>query len=121
MLVLVVGAFGASGAAAGNGAVFVYDPGAEGWALSQRIGASNPAPEASFGLRVALLGYLIVTGAPDDDSGASGINANIGVAGRTDSGAGYVFKRSGSNWSQLALVKAEPPVNGDVYGYSVAV
>jgi len=117
---LVVGAFGASGSAAGNGLLYVYRQGTEGFALEQVIGASNPSEDAHLGVRVVLRGDLIITGAPDEDSGARGVNGDISVAGRTDSGAGYVFVRDGTRWSQLALIKSMEPGAGDRYGFSVA-
>lgn len=118
--VLAIAAFGASGSASGNGFIYLYTPGDDGWERVQRIGATNPSTDAHFGLRMALLGDVIITGAPDDDSGAPGINGNLSAESRVDSGAGYVLTRGDSSWQQLAMIKAEPPEAGDQYAYSVA-
>jgi hypothetical protein len=117
---LVIGAPGASGAATGSGLIHVYMRTDAGWDLEQRLGATNPGADALFGRRLALVNGVIITGAPADDSGGQGIDADVTSVGRIDSGAGYAFARSGAQWSQLALIKAEPPEANDGYGFSVA-
>jgi hypothetical protein len=105
-----------------SGAVFVF----------QRSGASFGSPAyikptvrndfASFGRAVALSadGVTLAVGS-NDDSNATGINGNASNTGATNSGAAYVFVRSGSAWSQQAYIKASNTGGGDGFGRSVAL
>jgi hypothetical protein len=71
----------------------------------------------------------VVVGAPNEGSNARGVNGNQSNNSAWDSGAAYVFVRTGTNWSQQAYLKASNTggVNtitsdaGDAFGYSVAV
>jgi hypothetical protein len=62
---------------------------------------------------VAIAGDIIVVGARREDS--------IDNAGPFDSGAAYVFERSGNTWAQTAYLKASNQGAGDNFGASVAV
>jgi hypothetical protein len=62
--------------------------------------------------------------APYEDSGATGVNGNQDDNSTENSGAVYVFSRTGSTWSQQAYVKASntgEKDEGDQFGYSVSV
>jgi len=70
----------------------------------------------------------LVVGAPEEDSNATGVNGNQSDNNGTNSGAAYVFVRSGTNWSQHAYLKASNTGRqsgrfdyGDNFGWSVAV
>ncbi|MGE5241161.1 MAG: integrin, partial [Bacteroidota bacterium] len=52
---------------------------------------------------------------------ATGINGNQGDNSAADSGAVYVFTRSGSIWTQQAYVKASNTGANDQFGWSVAL
>ena len=78
-----------------------------------------------FGYSVALSGDTLVVGANREDSGTTG-TANAGTTASTnnnltDSGAVYVFTRSGTTWSQQAYLKASNAGGGDRFGSSVAL
>jgi uncharacterized repeat protein (TIGR01451 family) len=62
-----------------------------------------------------------VVGAPYEDSNATGINGNQSDNTAGDSGAAYVFTRSGGLWSQQAYLKASNTGATDFFGQSVAV
>ena len=83
--------------------------------------ASNKEPEDFFGAAVAVSGDTLVVGAPYEDSGAKGINGNQNSNTLEDSGAAYVFVRSGGVWSQQAYLKASNTGAGDNFGSSVAI
>ncbi len=83
--------------------------------------ASNAAPNANFGSSVAIDGNLAVVGAPVEDSSASGVNGIIGTSLINDSGAAYVFLRTGVEWNQIAHLKAPSPVANTRFGVSVTV
>ena len=74
-----------------------------------------------FGLSVAISGDTLVVGAIGEDSNATGINGDQGNNSALDSGAVYVFTRSGTVWSQQAFIKASNTDGGDAFGRSVTI
>ena len=92
--------------------------------LTQSIGyfkASNTG--GLFGHSVALSGdgNTLAVGTNLEDSNATGVNGNQADNSASDSGAVYVFTRSGSSWSQQAYVKASNTEANDNFGISVAL
>ncbi|MEZ4295706.1 MAG: hypothetical protein R3B70_12070 [Polyangiaceae bacterium] len=83
--------------------------------------SSIPRANDRFGERVALSadGDTLVVSAPGEDSNATGISGNQFDAVH-DSGAVYVFARSGGVWSQQAI-KASNTGPGDGFGWSVGL
>jgi hypothetical protein len=57
-------------------------------------------------------------GAAEEDSRATGVNGDQNNNFATDSGAAYVFVRTGSTWSQEAYLKASNTGSGDSFGNS---
>ena len=91
---LVVGARLDDTAASDAGAVFVYLRIAGVWTFQQKLTASNAAANDNFGDAVAIDGDTIVVAAAGAD------------AGGTDRGSVYAFVRSGTTWSQQAILPA---------------
>jgi hypothetical protein len=83
--------------------------------------ASNPNPDDNFGLTVAISGDTLVVGAPDEDSNAVGVDGDQTNNGSSNSGAVYVFTRTGGLWTQQAYLKASDTNTSDQFGYSVAI
>ena len=83
--------------------------------------ASNPAGGDTFGNAVALSGDTLAVGASLEDSAAIGINGDQTNDNAIDSGAVYVFVRSGATWSQQAYLKASNTGGANNFGYSVAL
>jgi hypothetical protein len=83
--------------------------------------ASNAAANANFGGSCAIDGDLAVVGAPNEDSSAAGVNGMIGTSAVNNSGAVYVFRRTGVEWNQIAHIKAPNPVADTKFGTSVTV
>jgi hypothetical protein len=83
--------------------------------------ASNIGVGDAFGRSAAVDGATMVIGAPFEDSSATGVGGNQADNGALDSGAAYVFIRSGGTWTQQAYLKASNAGAGDQFGYSVAV
>lgn len=79
--------------------------------------ASNTDANDGFGYSLALAGDTLVVGAP----GEASADGNQTDNGAPDSGAVYVFTRTGSNWSQQAYVKASNTGAGDLFGSSMAL
>ena len=105
---MVVGAYGedsnatgvngnqATNSATDSGAAYVFVR-SGAWTQQAYLKASNTGPSDLFGVAVAISGDTVVVGAFDEDSAAN--NA-------ADSGAAYVFGRSGTIWTQQAYLKA---------------
>ena len=74
-----------------------------------------------FGYSTAMSGDTVVVGAYRDSSGATGVNGDLNDTSAPDSGAAYVFVRSGLKWTQQAYLKASNTEEGDLFGWSVAV
>jgi hypothetical protein len=126
---LAVGAYGddssstspADNSLANSGAVYVFRRAGTTWAQEAYLKASNPGVGDEFGLRVALHGDTLVVGAPYEDSASRGVNQEQGDESVMDSGAVYVFRRTGSGWAQEAYIKASNTGAQDRFGYGVAV
>lgn len=91
--------------------------------MLQAIGyfkASNTGSGDAFGWSIALSddGNTLAVGAPYEDSNASGNPSNNGAV---DSGAVYIFVKSGTEWVQQAYLKAPNIYAGDNFGESVAL
>ncbi len=83
--------------------------------------ASNTGADDHFGSAVAIDGDTLVVGAPNEDSGSSGVNGNQSDNSGNDVGTVYVFVRSGGTWTQQAYLKASNPDDLDTFGTSVAI
>jgi hypothetical protein len=132
---LVVGAPGEASAATGingsqsdnsqpsSGAVYVYSRSGTTWSQQAYVKASLSRGGNSLGYTVAVsgTGNILAVGAWGESSAATGIGGNQADTSVGNSGAVYVFARSGTTWSQQAYIKASNTGAGDVFGYSVAV
>jgi hypothetical protein len=117
-----VGGNQADNTAASSGAAYVFvRDGLGAWSQQAYLKASNTGSVDNFGFSVALDGDLLVVGADDEDSAATGVDGNGADDSANGAGAAYVFERVGSTWSQVAYLKASNTGAGDVFGWSVAV
>jgi len=91
------------------------------WTQQAYLKASNPAMYDLFGYSVAVSSDTVVAGAYNEDSGATGVDGDGSDNTATDSGAAYVFARTGTNWSQKAYLKASNTGSNDYFGFAVAV
>ena len=106
-----------------SGAAYVFVRSSGAWSQQAYIKASNAGVFDRFGNAVALSsdGNMLLIGAPDEASSATGINGNQADNAASASGAAYLFARSGSTWSQVAYVKASNTEFNDLFGSAVAV
>jgi hypothetical protein len=131
---VVVGARGEDGSGTGvggnqfdnsvsqSGAAYVFVRGASGvWTQQAYLKASNTELGDRFGGSVALSGDTVVVGAHLEDSNATGVDGNQADNTAGDSGAAYVFVRTGEIWSQQAYLKASNTGADDQFGFAVAV
>jgi uncharacterized repeat protein (TIGR01451 family) len=80
------------------------------WTEQQKLTAADGAALDAFGNSVAASADTAVVGAP-----------GVGIPGVWDTGAVYVFVRSGTAWSQEQKLMASDGQIGDIFGLSVAV
>ncbi len=126
-----------------SGAAYVFTRSAGGWSQQAFIKAQVPGREDNFGsvLDLSADGTGLAVGAPFEDSAATGVDGdpvNDCDAVQADrvncslnSGAAYLFSRSGTAWTQAAYVKASnteagvcggvPPSSCDLFGSSIAL
>ena len=116
-----------------TGAAFVFDRVGGTWQKSLRLKAPNQQFGDQFGYSVAISGNTIAVGAPREDSFFNGAFAGSAMDQASnnsipDTGAVYVFHRSGGAWSQQAYLK--PFLNsacsqgfggGALFGSAVAI
>lgn len=109
--------------AGASGAVYVYRRSGDVWLFEAYVKASNTGAADEFGSAVALSddGDVLVVGAPGESSDAIGLNGDQQNDLAADSGAAYVFTRSGQTWSQSDYVKASNAEPADAFGTTVAV
>ena len=110
----------ADNSAANSGAAYVFGRNGSTWSQLAYLKASNSG-EDQFGRSVSISGETVVVGARLEDSNATGINGNQADNSAANSGAAYVFTRSGSTWSQPAYLKASNTAADDQFGQSVAI
>ncbi|MEM7604216.1 MAG: integrin [Myxococcota bacterium] len=115
-----VGGDDANDAAPQSGAVFVYRfDGDSSWALEAYLKASNSVQGVLFGWSVAMAPNLIAASSPIERSAATSVGGNELDDTATSAGAVYLFARVGSEWTQVAYVKASNTQREDRFGWSL--
>jgi hypothetical protein len=91
-----------------SGAVYVFTRASGVWSQQAYIKASNTGAGDQFGNSVALSadGDTLAVGAVNEDSSGTGLSGDENDNSSEDSGAVYVFVRTGTDWSQQAYIKA---------------
>ncbi len=103
-----------------SGAAYVFVRNGTTWSQQAYVKPSNTGANDLFGWSISLSGNVLVVGAIGEDSSAVGIDGNGASNAALNSGAAYVFVRSGSTWSELAYLKASNTGASDQFGVSVA-
>ena len=91
------------------GAAYVFQFDGLTWNSQQKLIASDPASFDRFGWSVAIRGDIVAVGAREDDTAVG-----------AEAGSTYIFKRSGTVWSQQQKLAPNDPFTGDRFGGSVA-
>ncbi len=87
------------------GAAYVFVREGTNWSQQAYLKASNTDTNDRFA-RVAIAGDTLVVTADSEASAATGIGGDQDDNSQSDAGAAYVFAREGTNWTQVAYVKA---------------
>jgi hypothetical protein len=104
-----------------SGAVYVFRLSGSAWLQEAYLKASNSNAYDVFGTSVALSGDTLAIGATGEDSAAQGVGGNQDDDTASNSGAVYIFRRSGTAWLQGAYLKASNTGAVDLFGTSVAL
>jgi hypothetical protein len=91
------------------GSAYVYTWDGHAWSMTAKLSAPDGAPDDRFGQSVAIVGDLIVVGAPLVDVG---VNA--------DAGAAYVYRRDADTWRFEAKLVADDAGRQARFGRTVA-
>lgn len=106
---IFAGAFGDDVAGVNAGAVYIYNYNGTNWSQSGILRASDASAFSEFGASVAANGSLLVVGAPiqsDEEAGRS-------------PGKAYIFRQSGSSWTQEKILR--PQLIGSIMQYGGSV
>lgn len=104
----------------GSGAVHIFVRTGPNWVPQAYIKASNPDNSDQFGVSIALSadGNTLAVGAHGEASNSGADESNNSASG---AGAGYIFVRSGTTWTQQAYLKPTVVGAADSFGRSVAL
>jgi hypothetical protein len=114
----------------GTGAVYTFRRTGRAWSQDAYLKAREQDRGDSMGVWVAISddGNTVAAGAADEDSSTTGVNTvqsghsgQVGAEDDRSSGAGYVFIRTGTAWSQEASFKASNTGITDWFGQRMAV
>ena len=106
---VVVGANHDDDAGLRSGSAYIFKRNGAAWTEQTKITASDGARNDFFGYSVAISGdYTVVGAGYADDAGSQ-------------SGSAYIFKRSGTEWTEEAKITASDGAADDYFGYSVAI
>ncbi len=101
---------GARYADGGKGAVYVFTRSEGKWTQTQKLTASDGAPNDAFGSAVAISGDTAIISSPTEP-----------VSGTPLAGAAYIFRYSDGSWQQVEKITANPPGFFADFGISVAL
>jgi uncharacterized delta-60 repeat protein len=104
-----------------SGAAYVFVRNGLVWSQQAYLKASQVTAGDGFGSAVSISGNTLVVGSPKEDSSSTGINS-VPNENAGDSGAAYVFFRSGTSWSQQGYLKTLwADTAEDLLGTSVSI
>jgi hypothetical protein len=104
-----------------SGAAYVFVRNGTTWTQQAYLKASNPRSNDVFGLSLALQGDSLVVPSRNESSSATGINGSQTNTAAPSSGAAYLFRRNGTNWSFGTYIKASNTGTNDQFGTDVAM
>lgn len=105
----VISSYGDDDNGSFSGSAYVFVHNGTGWSQQAKLKPNDGAASDLFGNSVAMSGDRVIVGSPLDDD-----NGNL-------SGSAYIFKRTGSSWSQEGKLLANDGAAGDSFGTSVSI
>ncbi len=107
----VIGAYLDDASGTEDGSAYVFVRSGTTWSEQAKLTASDAANNDQFGYSVAISG----------DGTMALVGANAEDAGGSDAGAAYVFRRSGSVWSEVNKLNASDAAQNDFFGRTVSL
>ncbi len=106
-----------------SGAVYLFSRTGTTWVQQAYIKASNTEESDRFGSTVSLSadGNTLAASAQYESGNATGVNGNEENGFVNQSGAVYLFSRSGTAWAQQAYLKASNTAVNDQFGSSISL
>jgi FG-GAP repeat len=106
-----------------SGAAYLFVRKDGKWSQQAYVKAFNTRENDQFGWALAIShdGNTIAIGSHLEDSGAKGVNGDMKDTTAEDSGAVYVYTRSGDTWNPSAYVKASNTRLGAEFGIALAL
>ncbi|QTA89304.1 C1 family peptidase [Desulfonema magnum] len=105
----IAGAFNSNGNAFGTGSAYIFKREGPNWIRQAKLVASDGERNDYFGYSVSVSGDYAIVGAYRDDDGGK------------DSGSAYIFKRSGTDWTEQDKLTSDRGAAGDNFGRSVCI
>jgi hypothetical protein len=94
-----------------SGSAYIFTRSGTSWSQQAKIRSTDIATQDQFGYSVSI----------SNDGDTAIIGAHYEDPIPFNSGAAYIFTRSGTNWSQQAKLVASDAANGDQFGKSVYI
>lgn len=111
---IVIGSYQDDVAFSNVGSAYVFVRSGTSWTQQQKLTANDGTADDEFGNAVAITGEVIVVGAHFAD-----------LPGNAAAGSAYIFRRSGTVWTQtqklVPVAGSGGPILGDHFGESVAI
>jgi len=106
-----------------SGAVYLFTRSGTTWTQQAYIKASNTGVNDFFGSSISLSndGNTLAVGAFGESSNTTSINGNQNNNSAPNSGAVYLFTRSGTTWTQQDYIKASNTNTNDRFGNSITL
>ncbi|HTL32272.1 MAG TPA: hypothetical protein VL326_04065 [Kofleriaceae bacterium] len=100
------------------GAAYVYTRAGTTWSQQAYIKATNTGARDDYGdsMCISADGATLAIASFAEDSAAMGVDGNQADNSAPDSGAVYVYTRSGTVWTPQAYLKASNSSSGDLFG-----
>ncbi|MCF6324763.1 MAG: FG-GAP repeat protein [Gammaproteobacteria bacterium] len=120
---LAVGAPREDSDALDSGAIYVFTRIGATWNQQAYLKASNIGTNDQFGTALAMShdGDTLAVGAVLENSSATGLNGDQSNNAVDNSGAVYLFTRTGTAWNQQTYLKASNTGDGDQFGTALAL
>ena len=111
------GSTGADNSVSNSGAVYVFTRTGTTWTQQSYLKASNADADDNFGSNVSVSSDSLIVAAPGEDSDGSSEEDDSA----SESGAAYIFTRTGNTWTQQAYLKASNAESDDIFGSGVSI
>lgn len=101
-----------------SGVLYVFEKLGDKWQQTALLKPSAAHEKYGFGNQVSIKNNRITSGAWLDRSASPGINFKQKNSNAPESGAAYLFEKSGSGWVEKYYIKSSNPAPFDRFGFS---